>query len=608
MSPLPIYVWKEWREQRGTLCVLAAAFLAGVGAVTAALPRHLVCDPIALQGIVALVLLATIISVGSDLLARERAGAGLGFLERLPAGLGTAFRAKLVFLVLALAGAALYGGLLATGVALMRTGESPQGLLEAAPWLLAVMVSVSLWVFAVSAWMPASALTFPGTLLLLAAFAWPAVLAIRGDAPFKPTPNQGLVFVLLCVAGAPVSAWAAFVVGSRLGRTRRRAALAGLSVAALFFAPSWVWAAGRYASWVNPPFEVQHGWVGPNGRYAFLDLTRRPPQGVKNEEARDWERRSTALLVDLESGTWTFAGEVDDSVFVRSNSRRRIASFNVDEERMPVRLISDREQGNGNAEVPVFLDPLSASVLSADELRDLPAPRIGPMDFGLEAEPKGFYSIDPAGLGQRLRYREDKRDLEVYLDADGRIVDGASLPTGKTGRPLFDVRVRRGRWIARDVHDWVWLDPSTGEHAPLEHLKRKDRVGPLLADGRIVLTSPEGVVLLDPDSGARTALRVIGDAEFEIRGLDDNGFLQPPLPVNTPCVVLVSSRREMRVALLDVAAGSLKLGPSSGGCRMRLLLCAPSPWAIVLEDQDRVVRYDVASGKREVLFTVDALL
>ena len=53
-----------------------------------------------------------------SLLARERSSAGLGFLERLPSGLSTAFRAKLVYLLLAILVSALYGALIANLVCL----------------------------------------------------------------------------------------------------------------------------------------------------------------------------------------------------------------------------------------------------------------------------------------------------------------------------------------------------------------------------------------------------------------------------------------------------------------------------------------------------------
>ena len=604
MSPLSTYLWKEWREQRATLAVLAVALLVGITAVVAALPKSFASDPLVFQGSVAIALLATLMSTGSDLLARERSGTGLGFLERLPAGLATAFCAKLVFFALALAAAALYGALLATAAALIRSGELPSRLLEgAAPWILAALIGLSLWVFAVSAWMPASALTFPGTVLLLAALAWPAVLAVKGDSLFRPTPDQGLAFALLCLSGAPVSAWAAFVVGSRLGRPRRWAALGGLAVAALFFAPTWAWAARRYASLVNAPFEIIAGWVGANGRFAFLDLTRPPPAGVDAAASGVWDR-CTALVVDLEERSWRLAGELDASAFL-SASGPRIHLPEV-ELSAPLRLLSDTDSPGAESAV-VLLDKQSARVLGPDESRAPPDPQVSSRDFGLEGDPE-WYSIYPAGSGHRLSYADGKRRVELYRQGDGaEVFDAEDLPLGETGRALYDVRVRRGRWIARDVRHWVWVDPRTGECGRLEHIRKDEWLGPLLQDDRVVVVSAGRVELLDPDSGVRVALGLRGDPPFEIRSLHPgSGFAWSPLPVASPTVVLVSSAREMRLALLDVSAGTLVLGPSRGGGLLALLWSEP-PQAIVLEDRQRLVRYDFENDEREVLFSVDEL-
>jgi hypothetical protein len=596
MSPLSMYLWKEWREQRATLGVLAAVLLAGVAAVVLALPGELASDPLAFQGAVALSVLATVMSIGADLLARERAGAGLGFLERLPAGLGTAFRAKLVFFTLALAAAALYGALLATAAALVCAGEWPHGVLDA-PWWLALLIGVSLWVFAVSAWVPASALTFPGALLLLVVLAWPAVLAVKGDALFRPTPLEGLAFAALCLVGAPTSAWAAFVFGSRLGRSRFRAALAGLVVALVFFAPAWAWAGGRYASLKNAPFEVLTGWVGPNGRYAFLDLVRKPPHGI----AKDAER-TTALVVDLESGAWKFAGDVDASGFVQRSDRHGLSR--EDEARAPLELM--RSYSALAASEGIAFDPLTARALTREEEQASLIPGIGPRDFGL-SEPLASYQVRRAGLGHRLRYKDGRRFRELYRDVDGRrVIDAATFESAEAGRALYWIRVRSGCWLARTGNRWVALDPATGEHRPLEHVGPDEQVGPLLDDGRVVLVAPAGMALLDPDSGERTALRLLGDPRFELRMLSDGaGDPWSALPSTAPCVVLVSGKQELRWALLDARTGTLELASSVDGLP-RALWTSP-PVVIVLEDYQRIVRLDLRTGAREQLFSVENL-
>lgn len=605
LSPLSSYLWKEWREQRATLALLAVLLCAGVAAVSAALPRELAADPLAFQGAVALSLLATVMSVGSDLLARERTGGGLSFLERLPGGLWTAFRAKLVFFVAVLAGAALYGALLASAAALLRAGQLPTGLLEgSAPWLLAVLVAVSLWVFAVSAWMPASALTFPATLLLLGAFAWPAVLSLAGNPLLRPSAAQGLGFAALCAAGAPLSACAAFVFGSRLGRTRRRAAFAGLSVAMLFFAPAWIWAAGRYASLANAPFEVHTAWASPSGRHAFLDLVRRPPVGLDVEAAERWER-GTALIVDLERGSWDFPGTRDASLFAETRSALRFRRLSEPVSPTHLRLLDGARslRGEGGRELVLELD--SARVLSPEEATTLPPAELGPGDFGLQREPEHFF-ITQAGLGHRLSYRDGGLGGERYRSRDGELVVAAEdLPRGATGRELFDVRVRPGLWIARDVHSWVWLDPARGERGELARLPEGAWIGPMVEDGRLLMVHQGAPSLVDPVGGERVPLRFEGGDGFELRtAVGISGMTS--VGVAPESMLIVSGRLGMRLAALDVRAGTLTLGPTGHGRRLRVLWTRGAQ-ALVLENSEAIVRHDLDRGTREVLFSVDDL-
>ena len=122
MNHLNVYLWKEWREQRGNLALLALLLLAAVAALTALLPPETLRDPITFNGIVGLSMMATLMSVGSDLMARERQLGAMAFLERLPAGLGTAFSGKLCTFALVMAGSTLYGAALAGGATLRAHG------------------------------------------------------------------------------------------------------------------------------------------------------------------------------------------------------------------------------------------------------------------------------------------------------------------------------------------------------------------------------------------------------------------------------------------------------------------------------------------------------
>src|SRR5688572_11672019 len=603
MNTLSTYLWKEWREQRATLAALALLLALGIAAVIGALPRTLANDPLVFQGAVAIAVLAAIMSTGSDLLAREHGGAALRFLERMPAGLQTAFRAKLVFFAGTLACAAAYGALAATAAGLLRCGSLPHGLLEGqAPWWIALLLGTSTWVFAASAWMPASALTFPGTLLLLAVLAWRWLLAMSGDRLYELTPLQDLAFALLCVAGAPLSAWSAFVIGLRRGRSRGWAAGAGLGVAALCFAPTWAWAASRYAGFVNAPFEILHGTTGLNGRYAFLVLTRRVPPGVAPEASDRWDR-PTALLVDVERGTWSFSGPVDASAFLSASSASGRMHLPEDELAEPVSLVSSRSESS-DAQSGVLFDRETAERLEPNDPRAESVPRIGPREFGLATDPQR-YMIRSAGAGHRLHFRREGGFVDLYRDPDGRVFEASALPRGAYGAELYDVRVRRGRWIARDARAWVQLDPRTGELGPLDCVQADEWLGPMLDDGRVLVVRDARPEVLDTDSGQRTTLALVGDQGFELRSLADaSGMSAAALPAATPSVVYVSGNGEMRLAVLDLARSTLDLGPANGGRLVRLLGVDPlQPLAI--EDGERIVRYDLLRDEREVLFTID---
>jgi hypothetical protein len=609
MNTLSTYLWKEWREQRATLGVLAAVLLAGVTAVVAVLPAKHADDPLVFQGAIA------IASTGSDLLARERSGPGLGFLERAPAGLAMAFRAKLVFFALALFSAATYGALLATAAALLRSGELPQRLLDGpSPWLLAILLGVSLWVFAVSAWMPASALTFPGTVLLLAALAWPAVLAANGDPLYKPTPSQVLVFAFLCLAGAPISAWAAFVLGSRRGRSRRWASIAGLSVAAIFFAPAWAWAAGRYSSLVNASFEILQGWVGPNGRHAFLTLTRRPPQRVPQDQAHGWENRCTAVLVDLKQHAWQIPGSMDASAFIEDMSRqsRRVRC----DERLVLKLqLVDSNLGAVDYDHQSVYGTNTAQLLSLKEIGATHAQDPSPLDFGLSVVPRTF-SLYWSGLGHRLSFLEesvtgDKHWTCLYRNLAGTIVveRDSIVPRDNHGNSEGEVRIRPGRWLVRIGKKWYSVDPITCQRDPLSGFREGDSIGPILEDGRVLLASGGAAYLLDPDTGQRIGLTVTGRGEFEVDHIDRFGVPSGavyPLPVDRPTILGLWGPRAGTLGLLDVPTNQLRI-QSTDVLMPAAILWSNEREAILVEEHLRLVRYDFASDENEVLFSVEEL-
>jgi hypothetical protein len=599
VNAFPTYLWKEWREQRATLGLLALALAVGVGVVVSTLPRTAAGDPLTFQCVQALALAATVFSVGADLLARERER-GLRFLERQPAGLAAAFRAKLAFLVLAMGAALVFGALLALAAARLRTGAWPELPLdlEFAQWI-GVLLVLPLWTFAVSAWMPTSALTLPASALLLAAFAWPAIPVILRYPLYRPTDAQVWIFAALCVLGAPASAWAAFVVGSRAGRTRRTAACAGLAVAALAFAPSWCWAGMRYLAARNAarnaPLEFRVAWVGTNGRYAFVNVQRSTLTG--EDEDNPW----SALVVDLADGSWRFAGARDASGFTMMRGVHRDGSVPESPCASPLILFNRTVEPWIEEQV----DPLSAERLSAA----LPAtpPRVTPASFGLAQDPPSWF-VRAAGLGWRMQYRDGNRDRFRYLDAEGRVLTDEDLPRDEHGRTATLVLIRPGRWLMHGARGWRIFDPHSDVDEPWKHETRGEHLGAILDDGRAILVSGKRAHLIDVESGARHELRDPEGAPVETNRFHPATYAAWfAMPSDRASLVVIGDfDKTSRLAWLDPRCGTLIPGPMvmhGPMCDVPLLrvLWSDGPRAIVLEETRRIAFHDLERNERRVI-------
>ena len=515
MNAVRIYFWKEWREQRATLVVLAVVLLCAVGILAAVLPTETLRHPAAFTGIIGLTLLATLMSIGSDLLARERQLGAIGFLERLPAGLGTVFWGKLCAFLVVLLVALAYGSLLAGAAALLRTGGLPQAPFEELPvWLPAAVLALSLWVFAVSAWMPSGALTFPATLFLLVCLAWPVLLTFKSNSYyplFRPTLSESVAFLASCIVGAPVSAWTAFVVGSRRGRSRRLAGLSGLFVAALFFLPAWAWAGLRYVQLERTPFKIERVLLGPGGRHAFVTLVRHPSG---DPHSPDENLHRSAVVVDLERREGRLAGTLDKSSFMeeRAYSRRRTFLEPFLEPGCPRFVLLDRGADETHYEV---WDGRTASLLEGLEPDFRPPIEPHLADFGVSEVPSWSW-VRWAGLGHVLTFVDDeRRRVEIYRDpVSGLVLDRARI-LSELGvvHSRVEVRVRQGRWLVANPGRLTWVDPTTAETADTGCIAQGEGIGPSVTDGRVLLIGERGVFLLDPETCERKQIRILPDRD-----------------------------------------------------------------------------------------------
>ena len=336
---------------------------------------------------------------------------------------------------------------------------------------------------------PSGALTFPATVFFLVCLAWPALLAAKSNpvsAPlFWPTQWQSIVFFVLTIAGAPVSAWAAFVIGSNRGRSRRRAGLVGLSVAALFFLPAWAWAGLRYAQLKRAPFKIESVAMGTGGNYAFVNLVRHPTQDPLSRT--DNNLHYSALLVDITNREWRLAGKLDRSAFVPEHAYQRSKAL-LDSD-CPRFFLVDRSV---NGEPVQGWDGLTARVSENCEPTRTPAYGPYPADFGVLKPPAG-YRVHWAGLGHELRFRDDDRDIvQIFRDPlSGLVLDSAEIQSELN---WISVRIRKDRWLCSHHGGLTWVDPSSGETTETGCDTSGLLLGPSITDGRVVLIGRDGLV------------------------------------------------------------------------------------------------------------------
>jgi len=238
MRILGAFVRKEWLDQRGLIAGLGAFLLLAAAMTGAVLSRDLVRGPLfaSTGGLVGLGLAAAL--VGSDLIPGEKRRGRMGFLTRLPGGLGRIFLAKAALLLAVLLGFSLFG-YLAGGAAsaLFAGGAWLPGLDVRITQLWPVAPALALWAFTVSFWLPRGTLALPAAFVLLAALLLPAWMIGRTALGYSPSVRAvESFFYFLCLGALPV-AWLSF------RRGRLPGVLRGLAATFVLFLPGWGYAA-----------------------------------------------------------------------------------------------------------------------------------------------------------------------------------------------------------------------------------------------------------------------------------------------------------------------------------------------------------------------------
>ncbi len=362
MQSLALYVRKEWRDQRvGLLGLLVAlpllfAVVCVAGDGTAVLEEFLRPGVAAACGA-----LVVFFGVGTDLVPREVRGTRVGFLARLPAGLGRAFAAKLVFFAATTLVVAGYAAGIALAASIFRTGAPPEAFLgpvEERSVLLAI--GLALWIVAASTWVQQGALAIPTAAAVAALLCSPAWFFFGPHSVLEPTVAEFRAFAALCALGSCASAGAAFVHGRRFGADQSsRAVLAGAVVAVASLTPAWLWSAHRL-------YAAHH--CDPNARGFWIEDVRLIADGRKAEIDGVLGVARETFTVDLQG------------VFARLATRaRQYASLPA--------VIRDRRSRvweragrwlvqDGRTRVYELFDPATLEFLPADLCA---ADRVGPM-------------------------------------------------------------------------------------------------------------------------------------------------------------------------------------------------------------------------------------
>lgn len=593
MQVFQMYLWKEWREQREILAGLTMGLLVATGLISTMIAKEALASSFTYTWVISMCAGGALLTVGSDLFARERQRGQLQFLERLPAGLKMAFRGKLAFFVLVMLGAALYGGLLAAIAGLVFTGNIPAtdltlGLIP----VVALTVVTALWFLAVSTWVPTSIVTAPVSAILIVVSLIPAWLLFRLTGHIMPP----MLILVSAALGALLCARVCFVNALAFSRSRRVAVMSCFGLALLSFSPWSAWAWGNYQHLWSLPLTIREAVVTGGEGFAFVNLEGpSPPIPTRNK----WRRRA-AIVLNLETLSWSMEGTRENSAF----TDKRRAKFPG--QQGPAQIMLYEPESGGRS---VSYDALTGKPGAPHEPTAVIFPYTA-SDFGIETIGER-HRIRWAGTGQHLRsYGEGQDDMVHFRSADG--ARHLHLPRSAAA---WNVLALEEGFLIRDGRTWSWIDPETHQREPFPYIHRSERLGATLTSGDLLVWGAGSLVVLDPSSGSREPIAVRGPdgTPIDITYLECGPWRdrRAPLDSTAPAIVVAQVRgqdaTQSLIALLDFETNTLRI-PEWGGepaPHQRIALCwREGAQAIAIEDGARLVRYDFDTNQREVLVDV----
>ncbi len=189
--------------------------------------------------------------------------------------------------------------------------------------------------------------------------------------------------------------------------------------------------------------------------------------------------------------------------------------------------------------------------------------------------------------------------------------------------------VRSPSWIAYSlertpiVQRYICFDPETSSRTPIAGLRERETICELVADGRLLVVgsgtvvkggvrpyaeprgeseSGPGVVLLDPESGARTSLAIPGWPGGRCCRMREVG--RTPVGAQLLEMESASIRKAWSACIgrLDLAQATITLLPNAGNRERMLLAAIDETTLLVLEERRRVLRVHLDRPDVELLF------
>jgi hypothetical protein len=563
VKTLRLHLWREWREHRATLLFLALALPLLSGLAALRLPRRFVGDPWMACSLMATFVAVVLAAVGGELLGRERRGAGLRWLERLPGGLGQAFAAKLGLHLVTSAVAGMVGFTCAQTFSWLR-GRGDFLWTNELEVTLPLVAILSAWTFACSAWALRGGTAILAAALVLGLGGYP-VWHVLGEG-YRAGTTELCVGTGLAVLAGLVAAALAFVRGSRRGAGAGQATVIGLLPVLPLAALGGIWSLARLEQRVR--LEPAAGdlafhltWVTEDGKTAFVAASHRDP---------NWESMMPVhvLRVDLATGEWSSVVRDLESHLVLS-SPREIGLMHATE------LVL-----NSN-------DPPQELVLSL-------------LDGSTTKRSKDRTSWHPVGLGQW--------QWKPGWD-EGRFFDPFRMrtyPESEVERSFeeswLDVFICPGRWLVEAGGLWHLYDPDTREQEPLD-LPQSAQLLALLPDGRALFEHFEGILCLDPTTGLQREVAQAPDTDLFA---NDYAFRAPGLwrefPMSPEGPVLLSGYDHEKIAWYVLDPETLTLRAIEVQSTYASSIASFPDGRLLVENDESLVELDLCSDARRTIF------